>query len=379
MKQREEVEKVCKYCDLKYLTRANISHFCSKNCRIEHDRKKKENELLESGIINVDYVICQICGSPVGSVTGQHLKKYHPEHNTESYKLLFPGFLTMSEKLTSSITAGSKNAGARMREPKHRARLSNLYSGENNPMHKSKTTDEKRRSVSPFSPDFYLKKNPNISIESAKKLAAEKLTETKVVSWVKKEYWMNKGMPEEDAILTVSKKQKTFSLDICIEKRGEIEGKKIWLDRQKLWKSKVFNENTHIGGGRSMIADELILTLIDITRLLKIDNCILYGKKEKFIKTKNGNAYKYDLTFNTIKKIIEFNGDYWHCNPQLYEAEYINRVKMISANDIWEYDKSKIDAANNHGYEVLTIWESDYRKDSRGEIKKCIDFIYGKT
>lgn len=379
MKQRDEVEKVCKYCDIKYLTRANISHFCSKNCRIDHDRNKKENELLGSGIINVDYVICQICGSPVGSVTGQHLKKYHPEYSTESYKSTFHGFLTMSEKLTASVTAGSKNAGARMREPEHRARLSNLYSGENNPMHRSKTTDEKRRSVSPFSPYFYLKKDPNISIESAKKLASEKLAETKVVSWVKKEYWMNKGISGEDAILTVSKKQKTFSLDICTEKHGEVEGKKIWLDRQKLWKSKVFNENTHIGGGRSMIADELILNLVDIARLLNIDDCILYGKNEKFIKTKDGNVYKYDLTFNSIKKIIEFNGDYWHCNPNLYGHEYINKVKMISANDIREYDKSKIDAAAKYGYEVLTIWESDYRKDSKSEIKKCIDFIHGNT
>jgi G:T-mismatch repair DNA endonuclease (very short patch repair protein) len=379
MKQRDEVEKVCKYCDLKYLTRANISHFCSKNCRIDHDRRKKENELLKSGLINIDYVICQICGSPVGSVTGQHLKKYHPDYSTESYKSEFPGFLTMSEKLTASVTAGAKNAGARMREPEHRARLSNSYFGENNPMHRSKTTDEKRKSVSPFSPNFYLKKDPNISIDAAKKLASKKLTDTKIVSWVKKEYWMNKGMSEKDAISTVSKKQKTFSLDICIEKHGEIEGKKIWLDRQSLWKSKVFNENTHIGGGRSMIADELISTLIDVAKLLNIDTDILHGKNEKFIKTNDGNAYKYDLTFNSIKKIIEFNGDYWHCNPNLYSYEYINKVKMISASDIWEYDRSKIAAANKHGYEVLTIWELDYRKDPKSQIKKCIDFIYGNT
>lgn len=50
-----------------------------------------------------------------------------------------------------------------------------------------------------------------------------------------KEYWLDKGFSEEDAIKIVSERQSTFSLDKCVEKYGEEEGRRRWQDRQDKW------------------------------------------------------------------------------------------------------------------------------------------------
>ena len=70
--------------------------------------------------------------------------------------------------------------------------------------------------------------------------------------------------------------------------------------------------------------------------------------------------------------LIEYNGDYWHCNPIKYDELYINKKKSMSAKEIWQYDKDKLDLANKNGYTCEVIWESDYRKDS-SIIKKLIN------
>lgn len=45
------------------------------------------------------------------------------------------------------------------------------------------------------------------------------------------------GMSEDEITLALREKNKTFSLSICIEKHGIIEGMKIWQDRQEKWQT----------------------------------------------------------------------------------------------------------------------------------------------
>ena len=46
-------------------------------------------------------------------------------------------------------------------------------------------------------------------------------------------YWLKRGFTEDNAKKKISERQKTFSLEKCIEKHGEVEGLKIWNERQK--------------------------------------------------------------------------------------------------------------------------------------------------
>jgi len=88
---------------------------------------------------------------------------------------------------------------------------------------------------------------------------------------------------------------------------------------------------------------------------------------------KTNQAFAYDFIFKD--KIIEFNGDYWHCNPKLYEPDFYNKVKQKTAQEIWENDKIKKECAEFYGYKLLYVWEYDYINDKENIIKKCMKFL----
>lgn len=73
-------------------------------------------------------------------------------------------------------------------------------------------------------------------------------------------------------------------------------------------------------------------------------------------------------------KIIEINGDYWHGNPQIYKKSDIilrGSSREFKVEDKWIRDKYKIDLAKSLGYQVLVIWEYDF-KNNLEKIKKEI-------
>jgi G:T-mismatch repair DNA endonuclease (very short patch repair protein) len=71
----------------------------------------------------------------------------------------------------------------------------------------------------------------------------------------------------------------------------------------------------------------------------------------------------FDIYVPKYNLLIEYNGDYWHCNPKKYEADYYNKKKNKTAKEIWEYDKNKLYLAKNYGYNCIVIWEADYKKN----------------
>lgn len=49
------------------------------------------------------------------------------------------------------------------------------------------------------------------------------------------EYWIDQGFTKEEAVNKVKEHQANFSYEKCIKKYGEVEGKKVFLERQKKW------------------------------------------------------------------------------------------------------------------------------------------------
>lgn len=183
-------------------------------------------------------------------------------------------------------------------------------------------------------------------------------------------YWINKGLSEKESKVKVKELQTTFSLDICIEKYGEEEGLLRFNERQEKWNKSLFENFEKYGDGRciqSKWASDIIDILCDILKIKR-------PKKEKWISSKKGNLNcSYDFTFN--KKIIEFNGDFWHANPKIYDKDFVIPVCNIKASDKWDIDKEKIKLAESHGYEVLVVWESDFIENQELIINKCIKFL----
>ena len=80
-----------------------------------------------------------------------------------------------------------------------------------------------------------------------------------------------------------------------------------------------------------------------------------------------------DFVFN--KKVIEFNGDYWHCNPLYYKENYYHKHIKNTAKEIWNNNKNKLDYMKKLGYDVLEIWETDYNNNKEKIIQECINFL----
>lgn len=96
-----------------------------------------------------------------------------------------------------------------------------------------------------------------------------------------------------------------------------------------------------------------------------------FSELNKEFNIKNGELfYYYDFVISNKKIAIEFNGDYWHCNPKVYEPDFIHEHIGKTAEEIWEYDYLKLEALKERGFEVYVIWESDYVKDKCGVISK---------
>jgi G:T-mismatch repair DNA endonuclease (very short patch repair protein) len=117
-------------------------------------------------------------------------------------------------------------------------------------------------------------------------------------------------------------------------------------------------------------------------RLGKLPSVIV-SKKEKLIKKeieKMGinvigshrvDTKICDLYIPSLNLIIEYNGDYWHCNPKKYKSTYFNKKKNLFAWEMWEYDKNKLELIKNYGYNLEVIWESDL-KDNNKLLKNII-------
>lgn len=72
--------------------------------------------------------------------------------------------------------------------------------------------------------------------------------------------------------------------------------------------------------------------------------------------------------------LLEINGDYWHANPEKYEENEIFKFpkRTLKAKEIWEIDKYKKQIAEDNGFKVIYLWESEINKMNDGEILQYI-------
>ena len=193
-------------------------------------------------------------------------------------------------------------------------------------------------------------------------------------------YWIKKGYSENEAIEKIKERQRTFTLKSCIEKYGEEEGLKIYNNRQEKWSDKIeiMYKNGEFVKFRKDPYSKNEIDLFDcVSDILNIKNKVHYGDDQFFRHfPKIGRTFSYDFVYN--KKIIEFNGDYWHCNPKYYNANYFHKYLQMFAYEIWERDELRIKSIIDVGFDVLIIWEHDFSKFREKTIQECIDFLNKK-
>lgn len=93
-----------------------------------------------------------------------------------------------------------------------------------------------------------------------------------------------------------------------------------------------------------------------------------YGKWNKY----SDSYIKFDYTDVDKKKIIEFNGDFFH--PK--EENDLNwKNKYISSKDAWIKDRQKEQIAIDNGFKIMYIWEHEVINDYDTALNKCLKFM----
>lgn len=60
--------------------------------------------------------------------------------------------------------------------------------------------------------------------------------------------------------------------------------------------------------------------------------------------------------------IYEFYGDFFHGNPYIYNSEEINPRLNEPYGSLYIKTKEREKLILEHGYNLITIWESDFKK-----------------
>ena len=68
--------------------------------------------------------------------------------------------------------------------------------------------------------------------------------------------------------------------------------------------------------------------------------------------------YKPDYVNETTKHIVEVYGDYWHCNPDMFEENFYHPQLKKTAKEKWTSDFERQKYLESLGYNVTIVWES---------------------
>lgn len=185
-------------------------------------------------------------------------------------------------------------------------------------------------------------------------------------------YWTARGHTPEEAKALVSERQRAGTLERMIEKHGGEEGARLFnegLTRRKeaIHKSEMFK-------GGSKVSRDFFDEVQDLTEVP-----LVYGDNEECVWC--SSVFKniwVDCLNREQKKIIEFYGDFWHASPRKYKADdVLFETKGVTAKDIWEKDERRVKALRDNGYDVLIIWEDDYRANPDWALVKALSFLEG--
>lgn len=172
---------------------------------------------------------------------------------------------------------------------------------------------------------------------------------------------------KEEGLIIMRERKNNTSLESFIKRYGENKGK----EKYQIWLEKV----VPLFSGWSKIASYLFQQIHNNFSNL-ISNILYQPLTFEFslFDTNLKRSWFYDFVIPSIKYCIEFNGDIWHANPNIYKSDDKPHPFELntSASELWERDNYKINFLKSQGYQVDVIWESDYNNDQGKVFNECI-------
>lgn len=71
--------------------------------------------------------------------------------------------------------------------------------------------------------------------------------------------------------------------------------------------------------------------------------------------------YVVDGYDDETKTIYEFNGDFWHGNPKLYNENDVNNVLNRTFGELYKNTINRENYLIEKGYKIISIWENDFK------------------
>jgi hypothetical protein len=186
-------------------------------------------------------------------------------------------------------------------------------------------------------------------------------------SWNSYQYWIKRGYSDEESRSIVSKKQSTFSKEKCIEKYGEEEGLRVWSARQAKWLKNYKKTNF------SKVSQKLFKKIYERLEEFEKAQCFFATLKDgeydesginhEHVIRLDAASLKPDFYFASEKKLIEFDGTYWHDFkrrniPKSLEREETRDRLLIAA-----------------GYQILRVPESEWDASQEDVVARCLEFL----
>jgi very-short-patch-repair endonuclease len=276
----------------------------------------------------VDYLVCKICEAKTGEL-GTHIRMHNMSPTT--YKQTY-----------SLLTLKTQHQRDQMK-------------GSNNPAY------QHGGKFSPFSSKFkngYDKEWHDNFIQNRKIDLAENKHKYKTNI----EYWIDHTDGDIDAASALYKKFQTRDLSFFTAKYGTTQGTIKWKLKIERWIKNFKSVNY------SKISQQLFNEIMEVIpnhlkpsiyyATLNQLEMVKYTNKEYVLHV--GSTYiRPDFICLDNKKIIEFDGAYWHSAAKTNPLREATRDKLI------------IDS----GFSVLHIREQDYKKNKEEAIHQCIKFL----
>jgi len=326
--------------------------YCSIECRTEA-YKIKVTKAREAKLATKAHVTCEICGTKATSLSyhifklhGLNIQEYMEKYNKTLDQVILPEVRkSWGDKIKGKANGASNHGG--LYSP-----YSLKFTG-----YDGLSNEEKARKI----------KALHVKQSQSKKVNQKSPNQVG--------YWLKLGYTEDEAIAKVSDSQRTFTKEKCIEKYGKVEGIKRWKARQDGWqatlKAKPLEEQERINRskfgdtGYSKISQKLFWKLYEILKEEYIGiEFAEHGVSNQF---GNGEHAIYDgrgfmfLDFLVLdnKKVIEFDGDYWHGEKRGNQRREAQRNQRIM----------------DQGYQLLHVTEKSYTGDPGKTVQECVDWI----
>lgn len=320
----------------------------------------------------MDTVTCMVCGAVSKRITHKHLAKHNL--TIAQYREMYPSAQMISSSVRSALRTNTlEHFVSKFGDEGHQK-----YE-QYKQFQAEKNTFEYKASKHGWSREQFDQYNlsrantlENAIIRHGQEAGAQKWTkyvEHQRKAGVTLEWFTEKhGLEHGTELYEQICKSKRHNLDLYVQRYGPLIGKQRYMD----WINKkcaMLLQYTS-AAERSFVAEvkaRISQRCYDVTT----DQFKIWDPITKRI-------FCYDVVFPDLKLVIEYNGDYWHCNPTRYAHDYLHPTIGRLASTIWDQDAKKLAALTARGFEYIVVWESDWKRDKANILEQIQEHVKRK-